>query len=105
MAGKKYRAAKEQIGNKVYSVEEAIALAIKTSFTKFKGTLNVAFKLNLDPKQADQQIRSSIVLPHGTGKDKTVLVITKGPNVKAAKDAGAEFVGGEELLEKIKTES
>lgn len=105
MAGKKYTQAAEKIGSKVYSIAEAVKLAKETSFTKFDGTINVAFKLGLDPKQADQQIRASIVLPHGTGKTKKIFAVVKGDKAEEAKAAGADFVGAEDLLTKMDKEN
>lgn len=105
MAGKKYNKALEQVANKIVSIEEAVKLVKASSFTKFDGTVNVAFKLNLDPKQADQQIRASLVLPHGTGKTKRILAIVKGDKAEEAKAAGADFVGAEDLLTKMDKEN
>ena len=87
--------------NKVYNLTEAVALAKSTSFVKFDASVEASFNLNVDPRHADQQIRGAIVLPHGTGKSQKVLVITQGPKEQEAKDAGADFVGGKELLEDI----
>lgn len=102
--GKKYRAAAELIDHdKLYTIEEAVALVKKTSTTKFDATVDVSFRLNVDPRHADQQIRGTLVLPHGNGKEKKVLVITNSP--EAAKEAGADFVGGKEMIEKIKSEN
>ncbi len=102
--GKKYlQAAKLIDSQKSYSFEEALALVGKTSVTKFDSSVDVAFRLNVDPRYADQQIRGAIVLPNGTGKSKKVLAITN--NVKEATDAGADYVGGKEMLEKIQKEN
>ena len=98
--GKKYVAALEKVDStKLYSVEEAIQLAKDTNIVKFDATIDVSFKLNVNPKQADQQVRGTLVLPHGNGKTKTVLAITD--KVEEAKAAGADFVGGPEMIEKI----
>ena len=98
--GKKYlEAAKLVDSTKLYTVEEAVALVKKTSTTKFDASIDVSFNLNVDPKQADQQVRGTLVLPHGNGKTKKVLAITD--KVEEAKAAGADFVGGKEMLEKI----
>lgn len=87
--------------DKIYNLTEAVALAKSTSFVKFDASVEASFNLNVDPRHADQQIRGAIVLPHGTGKSQKVLVITQGPKEQEAKDAGADFVGGKELLEDI----
>jgi ribosomal protein L1, bacterial/chloroplast len=87
---------------KAYPIEEAVALAKKTSNVKFDAALDVAFKLGVNPKYADQQLRGAVVLPNGTGKSKKVLVVTEGPKAQEAKDAGADVVGGKEILEDIK---
>lgn len=91
--------------NKTYSVEEAIKLVKETSNTKFDETIEVAMNLNLDTKKADQQLRGAIVLPNGTGKSQTVLVLAKGDQAKAAKEAGADFVGDMDMIEKIEKEN
>jgi large subunit ribosomal protein L1 len=102
--GKKYRAALELIEpGKIYELEDAIALVKKTSTTKFDATVDASFRLNVDPRQADQQIRGTIVLPHGTGKTKTILVVTH--RVDEALKLGADFAGGKEMLDKIKNEN
>ena len=103
MAGKKYAEALKQIDkNRSYSAEEAVALAKNTNIAKFDASVEVAFNLNVDPRHADQQIRGAMVLPHGTGRTQKVLVITKGAKEQEAKDAGADFVGGKEMLDEIK---
>ena len=99
--GKKYlEAAKLIDSTKSYSVAEALELAQKTNTTKFDASIDVSYNLNIDPRYADQQIRGAIVLPNGTGKSKVVLAITD--KVKDATEAGADFVGGKEMLDKIK---
>lgn len=104
--GKKYVAACKKIEkNKAYSKEEAVKLAKETSVSKFDSTVEVAVRLNLDTKKADQQLRGAIVLPHGTGKTKKVLVIAKGENATKAKEAGADYVGDVDMLEKIEKEN
>ena len=101
--GKKYAEAAKLIDrSKAYSIEEAVKLAKETNIAKFDASVEVCFKLNVDPRHADQQIRGAMVLPHGTGKSAKVCVITQGPKEQEAKDAGADFVGGKELLEEIK---
>jgi len=87
---------------KAYSIDEAVALVKKTSNVKFDAGVDVVFKLGVDPRHADQQLRGAVVLPHGTGKSKKVLVVTKGAKLEEAKAAGADVVGGEEILEDIK---
>lgn len=96
----------EQIDKtKAYNIDEAVSLAKKTSNSKFDATLEVAMNLNLDVKKADQQLRGAVVLPHGTGKSKKILVIAKGEQAKAAKDAGADYVGDVDMINKIEKES
>lgn len=104
--GKKFVEASKKVDKKLeYSKEEAIKLAKETSITKFDATIEVAFKLNVDPKKADQQLRGSLVLPNGTGKSKRVLVIAKGEQAEAAKKAKADFVGDTDMIEKIEKEN
>lgn len=99
---KRYKAAKEQVDRtKIYTVEEAVDLAKKTSSAKFDETVEIAFNLNVDPRHADQQIRGAMVLPNGTGKSQTVAVVAEGDKAKEAEDAGADFVGSDELIQKI----
>ena len=101
--GKKYvEAAKLIEADKVYSPKEAVELVKKTVTTKFDPTIEVAFRLGVNPKYPDQQVRGAMVLPHGTGKSKKVLVFAKGGKVAEAQAAGADFVGGEELVNQIK---
>ena len=103
---KRYIANAEKVEKaKVYSVEEAIKLVKETSNAKFDSTIEVSLNLNLDVKKADQQLRGAIVLPNGTGKTKKILVLAKGDHVKAAKEAGADFVGEVELITKIEKEN
>ena len=103
---KKYTEAMSKIEkNKVYSKEEAVKLVKETSTTSFDGTVEVAMRLNIDTKKADQQLRGAIVLPKGTGKTNRVLVIAKGEKAEAAKTAGADFVGDVDILEKIEKEN
>lgn len=102
MAGKKYTAALAQIDRtKTYSIDEAVALAKKTSVTKFDSSVEVSFFLNVDPRQAEQNIRGAMVLPNGTGRTQRVLVITQGEKEEEAKNAGADFVGGADMIQKI----
>lgn len=101
--GKKYDDALKLIEtDKFYSPKEAVALVKKTASTKFDSTVEVAFRLGVNPKYPDQQVRGALVLPNGTGKSKTVMVFAKGPKVAEAEAAGADFVGGEEYVDKIK---
>ena len=102
---KKYTAAMEKVEkSKVYSVEEAVKLVKETSVTKFDSSVEVAIRLNLDTKKADQQLRGAIVLPKGTGKTNRVIVIAKGEAANKAKEAGADYVGDVDLLQKIEKE-
>ncbi|MGN1399271.1 MAG: 50S ribosomal protein L1 [Erysipelotrichaceae bacterium] len=101
--GKKYLEAAKLIDTtKSYPIEEAIELVKKVSYTKFDETMELVFRLNVDPRHADQQLRGAIVLPNGTGKTKRVLVITQGAKVAEAQNAGADIVGGKEILDDIK---
>lgn len=101
--GKKYDDALKLIeADKFYSPKEAVALVKKTAATKFDSTVEVAFRLGVNPKYPDQQVRGALVLPNGTGKSKTVMVFAKGHKVAEAEAAGADFVGGEEYVDKIK---
>ena len=103
---KKYLEASKLVEkNKLYTKEEAIELVKKTSVTKFDGSVEVAMRLNLDTKKADQQLRGAIVLPNGTGKTKRVLVLAKGDAAKAAEEAGADYVGDMNYIEKIEKEN
>ena len=103
---KRYTEAAALIENgKLYSAEEAIELVKKTSNVKFDASVDVAFNLGLDVRQADQQLRGAVVLPHGTGKTKRVLVFAKGAKAAEAEAAGADFVGAEELVQKIQGEN
>lgn len=88
--------------SKVYSIEEALKVVRETSFVKFDATVEVSYNLNVDPRHADQQIRGAMVLPNGTGRTQKVLVVTQGAKEQEAKDAGADFVGGKEILEEVK---
>ena len=103
---KKYTEALSKIEkNKVYTKEEAIKLVKMTSTSSFDGSVEVAMRLNLDTKKADQQLRGAIVLPKGTGKTKKVLVIARGEKATQAKEAGADYVGDVDMLEKIEKEN
>lgn len=99
---KKYlEAAKQVEAGKAYDASEALALVKKIDFANFDATIEVAFNLNLDTKQADQQLRGALVLPNGTGKEQTVVVFAKGPKAQEAKDAGADVVGDDDLVQRI----
>lgn len=101
--GKRYvEAAKLVEKGRLYSPEEALALVTKTKSAKFTETVEVSIKLGVDPKHADQQVRGTVVLPNGTGKKVTILAIAEGDSEKSAKAAGADYVGGDEYIEKIK---
>ena len=103
--GKKYQdAAKLVEKTKVYDTEEAVELAKKTAVAKFDETIEAHIRLGVDGRHADQQIRGAVVLPHGTGKTVRVLVFAKGTKLDEAQAAGADFVGGEELIPKIQNE-
>lgn len=105
MAGKKFKAVEELVDSlKLYSLEESIGLAKKTARAKFDETVDLAVKLGVDPKQADQMVRGTVVLPHGTGKEVEILVFAKGDKEKEARDAGADYVGAEDLADRIQKE-
>lgn len=102
MAGKKYREMAAMVDRaKTYDYKEAVALAKKTNPAKFDASVEASFFLNVDPRQADQNIRGAMVLPNGTGKSQRVLVITQGAPEEEAKNAGADFVGGMDMIEQI----
>jgi large subunit ribosomal protein L1 len=100
--GKKTKAAKEQLEpGKEYSLEEAVGLVKKLAHTKFDESVDLAFNLGVDPRKSDQMVRGTVVLPHGTGKSVRVLVFAKGEKEKEGRDAGADFAGAEDMVEKI----
>ena len=99
--GKKFTAAAAQVQERPYSIEEAIPLIQKVKYTKFDETVEIALRLGVDPKHADQMVRGTVVLPHGLGKSKRVLALAGADQQKVATDAGADFVGGDEMVEKI----
>jgi large subunit ribosomal protein L1 len=101
--GKNFRNKIEKIDTTaLYTLEEAVKHVVSDAYVKFDETVDIAMKLGVDPRHADQMVRSSVVLPHGTGKDTRVLVFAKGDKETEAKEAGADFVGGDDLVEKIK---
>jgi large subunit ribosomal protein L1 len=99
--GKKYLAAAKQVEARSYSVTDAVDLAKKIKYSKFNETVEIHMRLGVDPKHADQMVRGTVVLPNGLGKSKKVLVIASGEKVREAEAAGADFFGGEEIVEKI----
>jgi ribosomal protein L1, bacterial/chloroplast len=99
--GKKYTAAKARVGSKSYPLPEAMALVRDVKYTKFDESVDIAMLLGVDPKHADQMVRGTVVLPHGTGKSKRVAVIASGDKAKEAQEAGADHVGAEDLVAKI----
>jgi large subunit ribosomal protein L1 len=106
MAGKKYvEAAKKIDREKRYALEEAIGIVAGNKVAKFDETVEIAIRLGVDPRQADQNVRGTVVLPHGTGSVARVLVIAKGEKEREAKEAGADFVGGDEIVKRIQEEN
>lgn len=104
--GKKFEAALKKVdAAKLYNYQDAIKLAKEIVYTKFDSSFEIAFRLGVDPKHADQQVRSTVVLPHGTGKKVKVLVFAAGEKAKEAEAAGADFVGADDYAEKIKKEN
>jgi large subunit ribosomal protein L1 len=101
--GKKYRAAEEKIeAGRKYTLEDGVAKVKEIAFAKFDETVELTMWLGVDPRKADQLVRGTVVLPHGLGRSKTVLVITQGDKVREAEEAGADFIGGEDMVDKIK---
>src|SRR5437762_3815461 len=104
--GKNFTAAKAQVArDRTYTIEDAVPLIQKVKYAKFDETVEISLRLGVDPKHADQMVRGTVVLPHGLGKSKRVLVIASGEKVKEAEQAGADYVGGEEMVEKINKEN
>ena len=99
--GKKYQAARQQVPNRPHKIEEAVPLLQKVKYTKFDETVEMAVRLGVDPKHSDQLVRGTVVLPHGLGKSKRVLVIANAEKQREAKEVGADEIGGEELVERI----
>ncbi|HEY6329934.1 MAG TPA: 50S ribosomal protein L1, partial [Blastocatellia bacterium] len=101
--GKKYREAAKQIDrDRYYSVDEAVELAKKVAFAKFDETVELDMNLGVDPRKADQMVRGTVVLPHGLGKSKKVIVIAAANKIQEARDAGADEVGGDDIVDRIK---
>jgi large subunit ribosomal protein L1 len=103
--GKKYEAAAKQVEHKPYQLAEAVTLVQKIKFTKFDETVEVHMRLGVDPKHADQMVRGTVVLPNGLGKSKKVLVIASGDKLREAEEAGADFVGGDDVVNRIQSEN
>src|SRR6266704_700267 len=103
--GKQYQAAQKQVETKEYLLEEAIPLLKKIKYAKFDETVEVHMRLGVDPKHADQMVRGTVLMPNGLGKSKKVLVIASGDKQREATDAGADFVGGDDMVNKIQSES
>src|SRR5215469_16898358 len=103
-AGRKYDAARKQVEAKEYQLEEAVPLLKRIKFAKFDETVEVHMRLGVDPKHADQMVRGTVVMPNGLGKSKKVLVIAGADRQKEAEDAGADFVGGEDMVTRIQSE-
>ena len=100
-SGKKFAAARQQVSDRALTIEDAIPLMQKVKFAKFDETVEIALRLGVDPKHADQMVRGTVVLPHGLGRTKRVLAIAGADKQKDAQEAGADFVGGEEVVDKI----
>jgi large subunit ribosomal protein L1 len=100
-SGKNFRQAADKIENRPYPLAEAVGLAKENAFAKFDETMDIAMRLGVDPRHADQMVRGTVVLPHGTGKSVRVLVFAQGEKLKEAEEAGADIVGGDELAKKI----
>ena len=99
--GKKFAAARQQVADRAHTIEDAIPLMQKVKFAKFDETVEIALRLGVDPKHADQMVRGTVVLPHGLGKSKRVLAIAGADKQREATEAGADFVGGEEIVDRI----
>src|SRR5579872_2543307 len=103
--GKKFAAASKQVDAKPYTLNDAVPLVQKIKFAKFDETVELHLRLGVDPKHADQMVRGTVVLPNGLGKSKKVLVIASGEKQREATEAGADIVGGEDMVQKIQTEN
>ncbi len=104
-SGKNITKARQAVENRAYPLQEAVPLLQKVKYAKFDETVEITMRLGVDPKHADQMVRGTVVLPHGLGKSKRVLVIASGDKIREAEQAGADFVGGEEMVEKINKEN
>jgi large subunit ribosomal protein L1 len=100
--GKKWKAAKALVEAKLYGLQDGMELVKRTAYAKFDETVEMALRLGVDPKRSDQMVRGSVLLPHGTGIKVRILVFAKGDKEKEARDAGADIVGGDDLVEKVK---
>src|ERR1700743_3179229 len=103
--GKKYESARKQVETKEYQLQDAIPLLQKIKFAKFDETVEVHMRLGVDPKHADQMVRGTVVLPNGLGKSKRVLVIASGDKLREAQENGADFFGGDEMVNRIQSEN
>jgi large subunit ribosomal protein L1 len=103
--GKKYQAAQKQVEQRDYTLEQAVPLLQKIKFAKFDETVEIHMRLGVDPKHADQMVRGTVIMPNGLGKSKKVLVIASGDKQREAREAGADFVGGEDMVNKIQSEN
>ncbi len=104
-SGKNITKARAQVEARSYAIQDAVTLLQKVKFAKFDETVEVTLRLGVDPKHADQMVRGTVVLPHGLGKSKKVLVIASGEKIREAEAAGADIVGGEDMVEKIQKEN
>ena len=104
-SGKKYHSASKQVENRLYNLEEAVPLIQKIKYAKFDETVELHMRLGVNPKHADQNVRGTVVLPNGLGRSKRVLVIASGDKQREAQEAGADFVGGEDMVAKIQQEN
>ncbi|MCC7348124.1 MAG: 50S ribosomal protein L1 [Variibacter sp.] len=102
--GKQYQSALKQVETREYPLEEAVTLIKKIKFAKFDETVEVHMRLGVDPKHADQMVRGTVVMPNGLGKSKKVLVVASGDKLREAEEAGADFIGGEDMVNKIQSE-
>ena len=104
-AGKNIEKARAAVENRAYVLQEAVPLLQKVKYAKFDETVEITLRLGVDPKHADQMVRGTVVLPHGLGRSKRVLVVASGDKLREAEEAGADFVGGEDMVEKIQKEN